>query len=174
MRRTSKLSAVCLSILLAACVGGFLDTFRLGIASSRPLAESLAAAGLIPKEKIDVIVADFDAGAQCGQTIRDDFRAIPKDLSKPEIKKLKFEASNKGLQCFEEIEVRHNFAIHPRIQKAANIAHGILASLVLFYGNGVSTRSAPTSPDVVYANSEGELQRKLKTKMGELEEAMKP
>lgn len=176
MRRTSKLSAIALVIMLATCGGStLLKSFRVALASSSPLVNSLVAAGTIPETKATAIIADFDAGAQCGLTLQNDFAAIPKDLPANEIKSQKLKASLIGLGCFRQIVNRQNFAAHPRIQQIANIAEGILASMSIFYsdvdGSSVN-RSLP--PNVVTANSEKDLERKLKTKVKALELAMQP
>lgn len=174
MRRTSKLSAITLAIILATCGGGsLLKSFRVALASSGPLVNSLVSAGAIPQDKATVIIADFDASAACGLTLQNDFAAIPKDLSEREIRSRKLNASVNGLRCFRTIINRQNFAANKRVQDVANIAEGILASLVVFYSEPGEMR-ASDSVSVTRARDEKELEEQLKVQIKALERAMKP
>lgn len=174
MRRKSNLSAIALTlILITSCGGSLLQSFRIALASSEPLVNSLVAAGAIPQSKASAIIADFDAGAQCGVTLQSDFAAIPKDLSEREKKSRKLTASVNALRCFRAIISRQNFASHPKVQNAANIAEGILASLVVFYSEpGQMVASA--EPRAVTATDEKDLERRLKQQVEDLRQAMKP
>lgn len=177
MRRQSRLSVTALAtvILLAACGNGIIPSFRIALASSTPLVNSLVASGAIPQEKAAAVIADFGAGATCGQTLQSDFAAISKDLPASEKKTLKLTASTKAFRCFRVVIDRQNFAIHPRLQQVANIADGILASLVLFYSDaGSSPPSAAVSVATISAVDENDLARQLKPQVKALEHAMKP
>lgn len=174
MRRHSKLAAIALVILLAACGKGLITSFRIALASSAPLVNSLVASGAIPREKAAAVIADFDAGAVCGQTLQADFAAISKDLPADQKKALKLTASTKAFRCFRVVIDRQNFALHPRLQQAANIADGILASLVLFYGGGPAAPSDAARAATVHALSEESMERQVKAQVKALEAAMKP
>src|SRR5215210_1095181 len=114
IRSQSKLAAaLAIVVLLTACGGGtFIKSFRVALASSGPLVNSLAAAGAIPQEKVTAIIADFDAGAVCGLRLETDFAAIPKDAADAKAQKLA--AANKAFQGFRVVIDRQNFAAHPR------------------------------------------------------------
>lgn len=178
MRRSIRIQ-VAISVLLtvileAGCGGGsLLTTFRIALASSSPLVNSLVAAGAIDSTKSTAIIQDFNDGAQCGLTLQNDFNAISKDLPASEQKAQKFQASSRGLSCFRVIIQRQNFASNPRVQQIANIAEGILASLVMFY-SGPSARASQPHREAVSASTEKELEQKLKVKVDRLEELMKP
>lgn len=173
--RRSKVSAIALSlILIASCGGGgLLASFRVALASSGPLVNSLVAAGAIPQDKSTAIIQDFNDGAQCGLTLQNDFAAIPKDIPANEQKTQKFQASSRALTCFRAIVQRQNFGSNARVQQIANIAEGILASLVMFYSSP-SARAAAPHREAVTASSEKELEKKLKAKVDQLEDLMKP
>lgn len=177
MRR--KLSALLLTAVLLLSCGGqaLLVSFQTYLSASGPLVDSLVASNLIPQSKAAVLIADFSDGAQCGINLQTDFDAIPKDLTPAEIKRQKFLASSKALQCFRVIVARQNFALHPRVQQAAAIAEGVLASLVLFYSGG-SQRSIgigpALAPHVVEATDEKDLERQLERKLKDLKKAMAP
>lgn len=173
IRRQSRLSTLGLVVLLAACSNGALTSFRIGIAASRPLANSLVAAGAISQELADKVVRDFDDGAQCGAALQTAFNAA-KSLPKEEQRRAKFTASQTAFTCFRTIVQRNNFAQHKRFQDAANIAEGILASLVIFYSDSSTMKAElPVQPRFT-ASSEKELMKKMKAEMKVLEEAMKP
>lgn len=178
MRRTLK-RQIALSLLLTVALefgcgaGSVLKSFRLALASSGPLVNSLVAAGAIPQTKATAIIADFDAGAQCGLTLQSEFAAIPSDLTDREKKSRKLNASVNALRCFRAVISRQNFASHPKVQNAANIAEGILASLVVFYSEpgDMTARAGRAS---VTAVNEKDLERQLKKQVEALEDAMKP
>lgn len=175
MRRQSKLSAIALTlILVVSCgAGSALKSFRIALASSGPLVNSLVSAGAIPQTKATAIIADFDAGAQCGLTLQNDFAVIPSDLSDREKKSRKLNASVTALKCFRVVIDRRNFASHPKVQNAANIAEGILASLVVFYSEPGEMRASDATASVT-AVDEKALERELKKQVDALEKAMKP
>lgn len=175
-RQHSKLSAIALVIILASCGGGtLLNAFRIALASSNPLVNSLVAARVLDETKATAIIRDFDAGAACGLALQDAFNAIPKDLPASEQRARKLAAASTALSCFRVIINHQNFAAHPRVQQAASIAEGILASLVIFYSNNQAQR-APVehASNVVLASSEKELEEGLKRKVKELEVSLKP
>jgi len=181
MRRHSKLSAIALVIILAACGGStLLKSFRVALASSRPLVDSLVVSGAISNPQASAIVTDFDDGAKCGLALQNEFSAIPKELPANEQKTRKFQASENALKCFRVVLQRHNFAAHPRVQNAANIAEGILLSLVEFYSDSdtatsdaVGPRRAPTGRRNT-AKDEKELEKQLNDQVEALKEALKP
>lgn len=174
MRRRSKLSATALTlILITSCGSSALKSFRVALASSSPLVNSLVSAGAIPQTKATAIIADFDAGAQCGLTLQNDFAAIPSDLSDREKKSRKLNASVTALRCFRAVIDRRNFASHPKVQNAANIAEGILASLVVFYSEPGEMRASDVNASVT-AVDEKALERELKRQVDALKQAMQP
>lgn len=173
MRRTRRLATLALAVVLVACSNGALKTFRIGLAASRPLAQSLVTSGAITQELADKVVNDFDDGAQCGITLQDAFNAA-KSLPKEEQRRAKFTASSTAFSCFRAIVQRNNFARHKRFQDVANIAEGILASLVVFYSDSATTRSELLVQPRFTASSEKELMQKMKAEMKVLERAMQP
>lgn len=179
MKRLSLKQQIAFTILITilfetGCGGGsLLTTFRVALASSSPLVNSLVAAGAIDSTKSTAIIQDFNDGAQCGLALQNDFNAISKDLPANEQKALKFQASSRALSCFRAIVQHQNFASNPRVQQIANIAEGILASLVMFY-SGPSARASQPHREAVTASTEKELEQKLKVKVDQLEELMKP
>lgn len=175
MRLTQKklVALVLATALLTACGGTLLGSLRAALAASPPLVNALVASGAITRPKADLIVRDFSDGATCAEGIRNDFAAIPSDA--PDKKARKLSASVTGMRCFRVIIDRQNFAAHPRIQTAANIADGIFASLVVFYSEpGAMRADASRSPGTVSASDEKELEARLKIKVDELERALKP
>jgi hypothetical protein len=137
------------------------------------------ASGAIPESKASTIIADFDAGAQCGLTLQEEFAAIPKDA--PDARAQKLTASTKGFKCFRAVIERRNFAAHPRLQQIANIADGVLASLVIFYSDGksasavsASSVSGAAAAATISAKTEADLERQMEAQMKALELAMKP
>lgn len=175
MKSIVKPAAVALIVILAACGGSsLLKSFRVALASSSPLVNSLVASGAIDQTKATAIIADFDAGAQCGLTLQNDFAAIPKDLPDREKTTRKLNASVNGLKCFRAVVQRRNFALHPRIQQAADIAEGILASMVVFYSDSGEIVASAETRATVRARNEDELERQLKDQVEALKRAMKP
>lgn len=170
-----KLIALSLSsvLLFTACGGTLLGSLKAALAASTPLVNSLVASGAIPEAKATVIIKDFNDGANCAIGIQNDFKLIASDDPQKKLKKLN--ASVKGMRCFRVIMDRQNFAAHPKVQTAANIADGIFASLVVFYSEGgTMVADGSRSPGTVSAADEKELERKLKIEVERLERAMKP
>lgn len=189
MKQRSKLSAIALTLILSVSCGGntALKSFRLALAASGPLVSSLVSSGAVDQSRAGAIIADFDAGAQCGVTLQNDFAAIPKDASDARAQKLT--ASTKAFKCFRAVLDRQNFAAHPRLQQIANIADGVLASLVIFYSDGPTMAAAVKSEGTISALSvfaearpaatisatnEADLERQMEAQMKALELAMKP
>lgn len=172
MRQKSKLSAIALTIILASCGGGsLLKSFRIALASSAPLVNSLVASGAIPQSKATAIIADFDAGAQCGLTLQNDFAAAKTRADK-------LTASVSAEKCFRAIIDRQNFAANPKVQNAAAIAEGILQSLVIFYSDSGEARPAGARTASVKrgstAGDEKDLEKRLNKQVDALKEALKP
>jgi hypothetical protein len=175
MKPFPRILAFSLIIILGygfACgTGNVIKSFRLAIASSGPLVNSLVAAGAIPQDRASAIIADFDAGAACGLTLQEDFAAIAKDATDARARKLA--ASQKAFNCFRVVLNRQNFAAHPRLQQVANIADGILASLVVFYSAGsVGDATLPTTA-TISAKNEADLMRQMELQVQALEKAMR-
>jgi hypothetical protein len=161
------------TVLLTSCGGTLLGSLKMALAASTPLVNSLVASGAIPQSKATVIVQDFTDGSNCAIGIQNDFKLI--DSDDPEKKLKKLNASVKGMRCFRVIMDRQNFAAHPRVQTAANIADGIFASLVVFYSEpGEMRADASRSRSTVSASDEKELERKLKGEVERLKKAMEP
>jgi len=169
-RRLTK--RVLLPLVLAlsiSCGGGtLLRSFRIALASSGPLVTSLAASGAIPQGKMSALITDFDTGSQCGLTLQNQFKAIPSTLAVSDQRSRKLQASQAALQCFQAVVSHQNFALHPRTQKVASVAEGILASLVAFYSE---SSGDPTS--AVAGLSEDEFEKRLSKRVDELKAAMK-
>lgn len=174
--------AILLAVTLIAYTGsGFacgsssaIKSFRLALAASGPLVNSLAASGAIPQNKVTAIIADFDAGASCALTLQSAFAAIPKDIPEREQTSQKLNASVNALRCWRAIINRQNFAANIRIQQAADIAEGILASLVVFYSEPGDIRASAVSDASVTARDEKDLERQLKVRVEALKKAMEP
>ena len=174
MRSKRNLIAAALLVVLIACGdSGLIKSFRVALASSGPLVNSLAASGVIPQSKATAIITDFNDGAGCALTLQNEFNAIPDDISEREQTAQKLNASVRGLRCWRTIIDRQNFAAHVRVKQAADIAEGILASMVVFYSEpGEMRASAESAP--VTARNEKELEEKLKAQIKELERALEP
>ena len=161
------------ALLLQGCGGSLLGSLRAALAASTPLVNSLVASGAISQSKATVIVKDFTDGSNCAIGIQTDFKLIASDDPEKKLKKLN--AAVKGMRCFRVIMDRQNFAAHPKVQTAANIADGIFSSLVVFYSDSGEMRAdASRAPGTVSAADEKELERKLKAEIDRLEAAMKP
>lgn len=162
-------------VLAVACGGGsILRSFRVALTASAPLVNSLVSSGAIDQTKASAIIADFDAGAVCGLTLQNDFTAIPKDITEREQSSRKLSASVNGLKCFRAVIQRRNFAAHPRIQQVADIAEGILASLVVFYSDPGPMRASAEDTATVTARNEKDLEKQLEAQVETLKKAMKP
>lgn len=157
------------SLLITSCGGStLLKSFRIALASSSPLVNSLVSAGVIPQAKATAIIADFNDGATCGLALQQAFEAA-KSLPADQQKQAKFQAASTALSCFRVIINRQNFAANRRIQDIANIAEGILATLVLFYAP-----AGTVGVDRVAGMSEKELEEQMKERVKEMERLMKP
>jgi len=173
LRRPAIALLIALSLFAASCSSNVIRSFRVALVASGPLVNSLVASGAITGTQATKIIADFSDGAACADVLQSAFAAIPKD--DPDAKAKKLTASVNGLRCFRVIIDRQNFATNPRIQNAANIAEGILASLVVFYSEpGAMRASAEATRRAVTANDEKELERKLKLQVDELKAALRP
>ena len=162
------------SIGFSACGGSdLIRSFRLALAASGPLITSLVQSGAIKENQATLITRDFGDSLSCADTLQADFKGIPKD--DPTAKAKKLEASVRGYRCFKVIIDRHNFAANPRVQNVANIAEGILATLVVFYSeSGPMVADARRSMRVQTPKDEKDLENNLKKQIDELEKAMKP
>lgn len=166
-RKTKSLALVAVLIIQLACGGGdLIRSFRAALGAATPLVDSLVASGALPQSKATEILRDFDDGAVCAGNLQNAFSRIQK--GDPDERSRKFEASSQGLQCFRTIIDRHNFAAHPRVQQAVSIAEGILASLTAYYSTSSIGPTAAARP------SEEVMQKRLKAKIDELNEALKP
>lgn len=151
-----------------------IKSFRLALASSGPLVNSLVAAGVIDSTRASLLITDFNDAAGCGLALQNAFAAIDPNLPDRERTSLKLNASVNALRCFRTIVQRQNFAVNARIQTVANIAEGILASLVVFYSEPGEMRASAEKSATVTARSEKELEAQLKRQVEELKKAMKP
>lgn len=174
--RLSVVALLTIAILSQSACGGSstIRSFRAALAASGPLVRSLAASGAIPESRATAIIKDFDDGAQCALALQSAFSAIPKDDPNATSKKLS--AAVTAMRCWRVVVNRQNFATHPRIQQAADIADGILASIVVFYSEpGEMRNEAVSEPsDTVSARNEDDLEKRLKPKVKDLERALKP
>lgn len=182
MRQTKRqiTALICMAVIgyfgsgFACGSSSAIKSFRLALASSGPLVNSLVASGAIPEGKAGTVIADFDAAAQCGLTLQNDFAAIPPDLTDRERTSRKLNASVTALKCFRAIVNRQNFAVHARVRQAADIAEGILASMVVFYSEPGEMRASAEGDATVKARDEKELERQLRDQVDALKKAMKP
>lgn len=182
MRRLNQTRHLALALIIIFSYGcpfggssNLIKSFRVALASSGPLVNALAASGAIPQNRVTAIIADFDAGAQCGFALQQDFAAIDKELTSEQQRPLKLSAATRAFKCFRTVLERQSFAAHPRLQQVANIADGILASLVIFYSDGTGDAVSPArSAATISARTEGDLERQMESQMKALSEAMKP
>lgn len=163
-----------ITLVLAACGGSdLIRTFRVALAASGPLVNSLVASGAIQQSDASAIIGDFGDGAACADTLHTAFNAIPKDA--PNAKSQKLNASVNGLRCFRQILQRRNFDKHARVKQSADIAEGILASLVVFYSEpGQIVARDRGATRAITAKDEKELEKKLKRQIEELKATLEP
>lgn len=166
------IAVLTLAVILAGCgASDLIRSFRVALAASPALVASLVESGAIKQADATAITADFTDAVQCADTLQLDFKAIAKD--DPNAKPKKLSASVKGLRCFRVITQRRNFEKNPKVKNAADLAEGILATLVVFYSEpGVMINS--TTVRAVKAADEKELNKTLKDQIDELEKALKP
>jgi hypothetical protein len=158
-------------LLNSACGGSvLLKSFRVALASSGPLVNALAASGAIPQSKVTAIIADFDAGASCALTLQQAFDAS-KSLPKDEQRRARFAAASESLRCWRVIIERQNFAVNSRVKQIADIAEGVLQSLVIFYSD---TPIATATRGAARVKDEDALEKQLKVKVDEMERLLKP
>lgn len=173
--RPAVVAPLVLLIVFAAACGGtdLIRSFRVALAASGPLINSLVGSGVIKQSDATLITKDFSDGVTCADTLHVAFKAIAKD--DPNAKSKKLNASVSGFRCFRLIVQRRNFEKHPKVKNAADIAEGILASLVVFYSEpGQIVASAESSTRVVSASDEKDLEAKLKRQIDELKAALEP
>jgi len=171
VRRGTRLLPIVLIAMFACGGSNLFRTFRVALAASGPLINSLVASGALKPTDATLITQDFSDGVTCADDLQRGFAAIPKD--DPNAKSAKLKVSVAGLRCFRAIAARHNFEKNPRVKNVADIADGILASLVVFYSEPgemvLSTRSRGPAPV-----DEKALEAKLKAQVKELEQSLKP
>lgn len=167
-RLTNKLPALGLAAVLiiqTACGSNVLTTVRLALASSGPLVNSLVASGVLKQEQAGPIIADFTDGANVALALQNDFKACAKDRG------CKLTAAQRAETGFRAIINRGRFGANPRVQQIADIAGGILSSLVIFYGG--------TSPNVRVAMDAGppltddQIEERVKPDVEKLKQLMK-
>ena len=151
-----------------------IKSFRLALASSGPLVDSLVTSGAIPQTKATAIITDFNDGAGCALTLQNAFTAIPSDLSDREKTVRKLNASVNALRCWRAIIDRQNFSAYVRVKHAADIAEGILASMVVFYSEPGEARASTVEAATIAARNEKDLEARLRTQVKALERAMQP
>lgn len=164
-----KLAAFALSVVLitqTSCGGGALVTFRLALASSGPLVNSLVASGVLKQEQAGPIISDFTDGANVALALQTDFKACVKDRG------CKLQAAQKAETGFRRIIDRHHFAANAKIQQIADIADGILASLVIFYGGSTSSSITMAQSDSPVLTDE-QIEARLKPDVEKLKALMK-
>lgn len=161
-----KIAAFVLGVILiaqTACGGGSLVTFRLALASSGPLVSSLVASGALKQEQAGPIIADFTDGAGIALALQTDFKACDKD------RPCKLRAAQKAETGFRTIIDRHHFAANARINQIADIADGILASLVIFYGGGSTSTAMAVQPNL----TDEQIEAQVKPDIEKLKQLMK-
>jgi hypothetical protein len=141
-----------------------LKSFSRALASSRPLIDSLVASGAITNPQASAIATDFDGGAKCGLALQNEFASAQTRADK-------FAAAARAQTCFRVILDRHHFEAHPRVQTAANIAKGILDSLVIFYSDSSDAVDGPRRAPV--RRDEKAFEAELEQQVKALKEAMK-
>ena len=152
-----------LAITTAGCGTGLLTSFRIALASSGPLVDSLVAAGVIRQDQAAPIISDFSDAAQAAIVLQSDLKAAGTD------KALKAAAVVKFAKAWREIYARGHFGVNPKIQRAADIAESIVESLELYYGARIQPAVHTTAP-----RTDAQLEAQLKLQVKELQAAMKP
>lgn len=145
-----------------ACGGGALVAFRLTLASSGPLINSLVASGALPPSLANDVHKDFTDGVQVAVDLQAEFKAAGVDRGK------RLTAAQKAERAWKAIVDRHHFAANARLQQVAAIADGVLSSLVLYYSS--ESQGVIAGP----ALSDKQIERQLKPKVEALKQAMQP
>ena len=125
-----------LILLFTSC--GLITSLKAALASAGPLVTVLARSGAINEANAQAILRDFSDGV----TVAEELNANIKIAT---TKGMKAAAALKAERKWIEIINRGDFGTNLKIQTAANIADGIFASIVLFYG-GVPTSMAHVPP----------------------------
>ena len=165
---------------IACGSGNVLRSFRVALAASGPLVDSLVASGAITRERADLAIQDLGDGVGVAITLENEFKAITKDDPNARAKKLA--ASLKAERAWRQIIARGNFVpkagvlTSERLQRIADIAEGILASLVVFYSDstGSGIHAAAASRASVTATDEKALETGLRAQVKQLEAALRP
>lgn len=148
-------------LFVASCE--LLTSLRVALASAGPLVTSLANAGVFPKSKADAILQDFSDGVRVAEGLKANI-----DLA--DTKGQKIAAAQKAQREWLAIYARGNFGANPKIQTAANIADGIFASLVLYYG-GVPVSMAHLPPGATPTN-DADFKRSIDQQIDQLKKAL--
>lgn len=161
------------ALMFPSCNTTAIRAFRAALEASPALTNSLVAAHIITQAQADMVTRDFKDGADVALQLDADFKAIPSNA--PDKRARKLTASVKAERAWRAIIARHNFAINSRVQQAADIADGILSSLVVFYSeSGPLVASANARATVTNARDEKELEKRLSEEVDRLKQALKP
>jgi hypothetical protein len=160
-----------LALLLQGCGGStVIKAFRAALESSQPLISSLVAAHVITDTQGAAAVQDFKDGADIALTLDANFKAAKGQADE---KALKLSASVTAMRGWRAIINRRNFQVSPRLTQAADIADGILSSLVVFYSeSGPMKASAKSRATVLSVSDEKELQERLKVQVDQLKQVL--
>jgi hypothetical protein len=149
-----------LVLLFQGCAVNFARDFRLVLAASGPLVNSLPLGN-----KKAAVVADFSELAGDASTMADEFNTC--GASKP----CKLNAVSKFESEFEIVDARGHFGLHPKLQTVEGILKGIIASARIYYGGtsaGVIANGPSLGPAPVVTEAD------LKAQLKDLKAAMRP
>ncbi|HEX5704849.1 MAG TPA: hypothetical protein VFX97_16750 [Pyrinomonadaceae bacterium] len=166
-RKIAALALASVLIVQTACGGNVLTTVRLALASSGPLVNSLVAAGVLKQEQAGPIITDFTDGSNVALTLQTDFKACAKD------RPCKLRAAQKAETGFRAIINRQHFAANPRVQQIADIASGILSSLVIFYGGTSPNATVMVAMDAGPPLTDDQIEARVKPDADKLKQLMK-
>jgi hypothetical protein len=122
------------TLLVTSC--GLITDLKIALASSGPLVSLLVSKGLLKQDKADAITKDFKDAVNVADV-------LDKATKTATTTGQKLDAAQTAERAWVAIYKRGNFGSNQAIKTAADIADGIFASIVLFYGG------QPASPSHV-------------------------
>lgn len=134
LARVFGLGALVSFSLAAKCdqATNLIRSLRAALAASKPLVDSLVAAGVIAQSIATAVIADFGSGADAVGRFSTALAGI--SSNDPDKLGKQLAAAQQLERDWRAIVLHGNFASHPRIQSAANIADGIFSALVIYFG----------------------------------------
>lgn len=159
-----------LCLFLAGCGETALQALRATIAIGGPFIDDRVAVGKLTSTQGEALKTDLDDGVGCADTLQKDFTAIAK--TDPEVRIKKLNAGVRAGRCWKTILLRQNFAIHPDVQRIANLIDGAFAAVIVFYSTPGEMK-ASVQESAASMRDEKELEKDLEKRIKELREALK-